>query len=372
VNAVYPNGDGKRDIPDFTEMYAGWVWRYYLMTGDRTLLARLYPVLVNVANYVWTYRNAPTGLITNLAGGSGDYLYGIVDWPLSSRFGYDMTTAARTTVNILAVDVLQSAASAALALGRPASEAQVQSQRASDLTAAINAKLRRADGIYVDGLTAAGAQSANASQHANSYAIAYRIAPTSDWPAIAGYVASLGMKQGPMTAHWLLKALGDADMADIVVSRLRDANGLGWANILAQRGTFTWESWTAPAEGISESHGWGSQAVVDFVETLLGVRVTSPGAATVAIVLPRTVLGFARGTVPTQRGSVAVDWQHAPNGALSVTITVPVNMRAQVSLPVAAAARPSAMGEGAPVLLSVQDGRASYDVGSGRTQFLVQ
>ena len=371
LNAVYPNGDGKRDIPDFTEMYAGWVWRYYLMTGDRTLLAKLYPVLVNVANYVWTYRDATTGLVTNLAGGSGDYLYGIVDWPLSSRFGYDMTTTARTAVNILAVDVMRSAANAAQSLGRPAGEGQVQSQRATDLMTAINAKLRRPDGIYVDGLSAAGAQSSHASQHANSYAIAYRIAPPADWVALASYVAGLGMKQGPMTAHWLLKALGDADAADAVVARLKDAVGPGWANILASGGTFTWESWTALAEAIGESHGWGSQALVDFVETLLGVRVTSPGAATIAIVLPRTTLGFARGTVPTQRGPVSVDWQHAANGALSVTINVPVNVRAQVSLPVTAASQPSGTGEGAPLPLGVQDGRARYDVGSGRSQFSV-
>ena len=34
LNAVYPNGDGRRDIPDFTEVYPGWVWRYYENTGD--------------------------------------------------------------------------------------------------------------------------------------------------------------------------------------------------------------------------------------------------------------------------------------------------------------------------------------------------
>jgi alpha-L-rhamnosidase len=34
VNAVYPNGDGARDFPTFTEMYPEWVWRYYLNTGD--------------------------------------------------------------------------------------------------------------------------------------------------------------------------------------------------------------------------------------------------------------------------------------------------------------------------------------------------
>jgi hypothetical protein len=34
LNAVYPNGDGARDIPDYTEMFPGWVWSYYLQSGD--------------------------------------------------------------------------------------------------------------------------------------------------------------------------------------------------------------------------------------------------------------------------------------------------------------------------------------------------
>jgi len=58
----------------------------------------------NVAEYIWKYVNATTGLVTNLAGASAQYQYGIVDWPAGERFSYDMTTAVRTTVNILAVD----------------------------------------------------------------------------------------------------------------------------------------------------------------------------------------------------------------------------------------------------------------------------
>src|SRR6185503_3862611 len=78
VNAVYPNGDGKRDIPDFTEMYVSWAARYFQTTGDLALIEELYPTLVNIADYVWSYRNESTGLITDLAGGSGDYAYGII------------------------------------------------------------------------------------------------------------------------------------------------------------------------------------------------------------------------------------------------------------------------------------------------------
>ena len=37
--------------------------------------------------------------VTDLAGGSGAYRFGIVDWPASMRHGYDMDTAARTVIN---------------------------------------------------------------------------------------------------------------------------------------------------------------------------------------------------------------------------------------------------------------------------------
>ena len=33
--------------------------------------------------------------------------------------------------------------------------------------------------------------------------------PVVDYPKLAEYVAGKGMKQGPMTAHWLLKALAE-------------------------------------------------------------------------------------------------------------------------------------------------------------------
>ncbi len=367
VNAVYPNGDGKRDIPDFTQVYVGWAWRYYLATGDESLLEQLYPVLRNIADYCWRHRDAQTGLITNLAGGSGDYQYGIIDWPIAGRFAYDMTTTARTTVNILAVDVLRSVAQAAAALAHP--ESTDYDQRASELAAAINEKLRRADGIYVDGLRADGTPSPHASQHASSYALAFAVAPAANHAALGTYVASLGMQQGPMTAHSILRALAVADLPDQVIARLTDAAGPGWANILERGGTFTWETWS-PTGSESESHGWGSQALVDFTETLLGVRVTSPGAATIDIVIPRTTLTSASGTVPSQRGPIQVSYEQV-DGALKVAVDVPVNVKARVLLPLAGSIA-SASGTGAPLLLEMTADRAVYAAGSGRSEFVVE
>src|SRR5206468_8823279 len=98
---------------------------------------------------------------------------------------------------MLAVDVFDRVALAGERLGRPADEVTAQRDRGDAMTAAINAHLRRPDGIYVDGLHADGGQSDHASQHANAYAIAYGVVPNESRDAVAEYVARQGMAMGP-------------------------------------------------------------------------------------------------------------------------------------------------------------------------------
>jgi alpha-L-rhamnosidase len=362
LNAVYPNGDGKRDIPDYTEMFPGWVRQYYLQSGDAGTLATAYPVMKAVADYVRQYIDPATGLVTNLAGGSGAYLFGIIDWP--NRYGYDTDTTVRTTVNILAVDVLNATAEAAQTLGK-ADEAAAPRQDAQTLTSAINARLRRPDGIYIDGLKADGSQSTHASQIANAYSVAYGIVPADGRTAVTDYVAGLGMQMGPMTAHWLMLAL--ADRPDQFVRRLTDADSLGWAKILAAGGTFTWESWEAPDTGDSLSHGWGATSLADILRTLLGVSVTAPGAARVSVRPPASGLTSASGSVPTQRGDVGVSWRlvRTRTGShLALTVDVPVNVRAEVQVPAG-----HVRVKGTADFVGVRDGYAVYEAGSGRVTF---
>jgi alpha-L-rhamnosidase len=357
MNAVYPNGDGKRDIPDYTEMFPGWVWDYYLQSGDAATLRDAYPAMSAIADYVRRYIDPSTGLVTKLAGGSGAYLYGIVDWP--NRYGYDTGTTARTTVNILAVDVLNATARAAEALGEDPGTLR---RDAGTLTAAINARLRRTDGVYIDGLEEDGSQSAHASQIANAYAVAYGI--TSD-ARVIDQVAGLGMHMSPMTVHWLMTALDGRP--DDFVTRLTDSGDLGWAKILASGGTFTWESWEAPETGDSLSHGWGSSALPDVLRTLLGVSVTAPGAAAIRVRPPASGLTSASGTVPTQRGDVSVSWRRA-GGRLTLSVDVPVNVEAEIDLPTTGQVKV----DGDARYAGPRDGHAVYTTGSGRVTFVAE
>ncbi|MCO5997271.1 family 78 glycoside hydrolase catalytic domain [Actinoallomurus rhizosphaericola] len=357
LNAVYPNGDGKRDIPDYTEMFPGWVWEYYLQSGDAGTLSQAYPVMAAVADYVRRYIDPSTGLVTKLAGGSGAYLNGIIDWP--NRYGYDTDAVARTTVNELAVDVLNATARAAKALGKDSSSYE---RDAATLTGAINGKLRRADGVYIDGLESDGSQSTHASQIANAYAVAFGL--TSD-ATVTDQVASLGLQMSPMTVHWLMAAL--ADRPEDFVTRLTDPNGIGYGKILASGGTFTWESWEAPQTGDSLSHGWGASPVIDVQQDLLGVAVTAPGAAAIRVRPPASGLTAASGTVPTQRGDVHVSW-HRSGDKITVYVDVPVNVTAEIDLPTTGTVKV----KGEADYVGRQNGRTVYETGSGSHTFTAQ
>lgn len=369
-NAVYPNGDGKRDIPDFTEVVPAWIWAYYLESGDKALLADVYDNLSATADYVRRHipaTGATQGLVTRLTGGSGAYLYGIVDWPEHGRFGYDMSAAARTTVNALGVDVLRKVALVAEALGRPEAEVQSYVDDADALAERMNETLRRPDGTYVDGLLADGTQSAHAGQHATSYAVAFGIAPEEDLQALGEYLAGMGMKQGPMTSHFLLDALAASGSYDAVLDLLTNEDDYGWAGWLAQGGTFTPEAWQLSGSANSASHGWGSQAVVDVLDSVLGIEVTAPGAAEVTFSVPDTGLAQAEGSRMTQRGRVSSAWT-TEGGSLSLDVEVPVNVTGVVELPAGDYEVTGPDGAAAEEL-GTADGLTRFRVGSGAWTF---
>lgn len=334
LNAVYPNGDGRRDIPDFTELFPGWVWDYYLASGDKVTLAAAHPTCRAIAQYVRRHLDPVTGLVTDLTGGGeGPYRFGIVDWP--RRYDYDLATSARTTVNLLAVDVLRTTAWQGEVLGVPGSVTDDLRSEADRLIAAINARLRREDGVYVDGLYQNGTPSPHTSQIANAYALAFDVVSPADRAALSDHLAEGDLRMGPMTAHLLLEALDRLDRPDLVLERLTARTGRGWANILARGGTFTWESWEAPEFGESLSHGWGSTAVTAIQRSLLGVRATSPAARTLRIAPPRgTTLTWASGTLWTQAGPVTVQWRTVPEGT-ELTVELPANVTAEIHLPAA-------------------------------------
>jgi alpha-L-rhamnosidase len=368
VNVVYPYGFGARDIPTFTERYPEWLWRYYVATGDVDTAALLYPSTSKVSDWLWSARQAGTGL-----------LYGLADVPEGDPiYAYDLGVAADTASNVLAVNAFNRVASLALLVGDSAGAA-AQQQRSAALATAVNTRLTRPDGVYIDGVDADGAQSTHASQEANALALAYGVVPSGNVRAVGAYVASLGLDVGPNHGLELLRALAAAGRPDAMVRVLTNRSVPGWAQILAAGGTFTWETWT-PSDliGDSMSHGWGSSALVAMQETLLGVTLREPnpdGTVRLTVTPPTTGLDRAAGSMPTVAGPVSVSWQRRAGGrGVALDLDVPANTIALVHMPATTSSSVQesgvAVGKAPGVSVSsVAGGVAVLEVGSGSYRF---
>ena len=333
-NAVYPNGDGKRDIPDFSLMLPEWAEEYHLRTGDLGLVQDLLPHLRDTADYALRHIPAegPTaGLVTTLGGGSGPYLHGIVDWPAPGRFGYDMDCAAKTTVNAQAYSAMVSTARLCSTAGDH--EAAVHySAAARTLAEAIRARLR-VGGVMVDGLHADGTPSSHASQHATSFPLSLGITRPDYAAADAARMAGMGMRQGPMTVHRLVRALVGQGMTDAVLDLLTNKEQPGWAQLLDRGATFTWEAWDLE-EGTdySQSHAWSASVIKEILEHLLGVSYTAPGGNEVLVEPPLCRLEQAGGSVPAGNGYVRAGWRRRGQ-RVELECTIPPGVTATVRLP---------------------------------------
>ncbi len=152
-------------------------------------MTALYSSVARAADWLWSARQAGTGLLYGLADTSnGDPVY-----------GYDLSVVADTASNVLAVNAFDRVAQLAAVVGDPAGEQSGRS-RAGQLAAAINAALRRPDGTYVDGVEASGAPSGHASQEANALALAYGVVPANDVAASAPTWRAWASTSGPTTA----------------------------------------------------------------------------------------------------------------------------------------------------------------------------
>lgn len=338
INAVYPNNDGARDIPDFTKSFLDWVHAYYLETGDLAFLRAHFDRLQEVGDYQLRHLDPATGLVTLLTGGRGPYEFGIIDWPARMRYGHDMTPVARTVINARAYAGFTHLADFAAALDLPA-ERDLWRARAASLRTAINNRLLAPSGLYHDGLLADGTASPHASQHANMFPLALGLVPETTRAAVLDHVVSQRMSVGMVTVGWLVRALGESGQGPALLDLLTNANQPGWARTLALGGTATWESWDADANTDSMSHAWGAAGLEAYTRYILGIRPLAPQYEQV-LIQPLDFgdkLASAQGKITTDRGPISVHWIRTA-ATYTLHVTIPVNVTARLALPATASA----------------------------------
>jgi alpha-L-rhamnosidase len=177
---------------------------------------------------------------------------------------------------------------------------------------------------------------------------------------------------GMVTVMWLVRALGEADEGEPLIDLYTNAGQPGWARCLSRGATATWESWDADEDGQSESHAWGAAGLDGYVRYILGVKPLRPQYEVVQI-KPLSFgakLASAKGTLPTDRGDISVEWQRTGDRFV-LKVILPANVTATVCVPKGAAADSLVQVDGAPLTATAAGNYLSLaGVGSGAHTFV--
>lgn len=293
---------------------------------------------------------------------------GIVDIGLNDWAPFKTQTPADITSTAYYYRDAQIVALAARLTGNEA-EARKYHELAASIRQAFNVKLYHPDtGLY-----------GNGSQTSLSCAL-YQglVEPANKERVLANLVAAVEKSNGHIDtgilgAKYLLNALlenGRADVAYRIASQ-KDLPSWGWW--IEQGATTLWEQWNGSE---SRNHIMFGDISAWFYKALAGINLDPAAPAFKHFVIkPNPVGGLtsAKASYDSVRGRIVSDWK-VKDGRFELTVTIPANTTATVSLPTAKAA--SVMESGRPAFKAdgmengrEEGGRSLFEVSSGTYHF---
>lgn len=176
---------------------------------------------------------------------------------------------------------------------------------------------------------------------------------------------------GILGTKYILNALLENGRADVAYRMVAQKDQPGWGWWLEQGGTTLWEQWSGKE---SRNHIMFGDVSAWFYKALAGIRPDpqSPGFKHFFI-NPQVVgdLTRAKGAYDSTRGRIVSDWQ-VVNGEFQITLVIPANTTATVSLPVTSELSESGQPAGKAVgltALRVESERTVFEVDSGTYKF---
>jgi alpha-L-rhamnosidase len=350
--------------PEWKAAYPIVMWEIYRRYGDRRVLIDHYD---GVRRYVaWEIdRLDPSGLATTDLG----------DWLAPGGYTQPPEDARLTATAYLYRD-LRILASTAAVIGRTADIPELEKQ-AAQLRNRFNAAfLDRVRGLYRT------EKDPSYRQCSNAIALAFELTPPDYREHVAAsLVADVHahgdhLNTGALGTAVLLPVLTEAGHADVAHAIAGQRSFPSWGFWLASGADTLWETWELQQKGQGRppSHDHYIFGSIDawFYEQILGITPATPGYASVRI--KPTVEGpleWARGSIDTVRGVVAVEWTKQPGAAFSLTVDVPGNTSADIHMPFPAGRTVLESGmtiAKAPGVNSL--GSSVYRVGAGHYEFV--
>ena len=323
----------------------------YEYCGDARVLRDHYEGLKRYVDYLTSKAN--DGIVT----------IGLNDWaPFKTQTPADITSTAYYYRDAQIVSL-------AARLSGNEADARRYAELAADIKRAFNRKFYHPEtGLY-----------GNGSQTSLSCAL-YQglVEPENQARVVSNLVAAVEKQHGHIDtgilgAKYLLNTMTDhgrPDMAYQVASQ-KDQPGWGWW--IGQGATTLWEEWNGAA---SRNHIMYGDISAWFYKTLAGINPDPAAPGFKHFFIKPSVVGdltFAKAGYHSARGRIVSDWRLA-HGRFYLTISVPANTSATVTLPVARADEitegggPAASAEGVR-FMRAEEGRSVFEVGSGTYRF---
>jgi hypothetical protein len=302
---------------------------YYDYTGDESLVREMAPYVHELLDTYASWRGT-NGIISE----APNYMF--MDWVDIAGFGchHPPAVIGQGYLTAFYYHGLEIGARVADLMGDSARVEKYAKLR-GEIDRAFNRELWVADqGLYHDGKPwqtsvkpgpwlPADKDIETFSPHVNLLAALYDLAPKEKQPAIVEKVlAKTPLNTQPWFMHWVFQAMDHADLFD----RYGTVQMRRW-RIVPETQSFR-EMWDSG----DLSHGWCSTPLVQMSARVLGVRPGAPGFKTIAIRPSLCDLTWARGSVPTPHGDVAVSWA-LHDDKLTLKVTVPAGLEASVTVP---------------------------------------
>jgi alpha-L-rhamnosidase len=260
---------------------------------------------------------------------------------------------------------------------RKSDEAQHFTQLAETLKTAFNDRFLNAqDGQYDNG-----------SQTSCVLPLAFDLAPEAERERILQHLLAQIENEskghigtGLIGGQWLMRALSDNGRPDVAYQIASQRTYPSWGYMVEKGATTIWELWNGDTADPAMNSGNHVMLVGDLgiwlFENLAGIKPdpAQPGFKHI-VMRPEPVghLRFVRATHRSPYGFIASEWKKAPK-RFSWNIVVPLNTTATVYVPARSAeavkesGQPASRARGVK-FLSMENGRAVFEVGSGHYRF---
>ena len=329
---VFPSELYSCILPDYNFTWLIACDKYYAYTGDKTLLAEIYPAAVK--NLAWFEKFA--GKEGLLAHPDGYWLF--LDWSTIDKSGY---TAA---FNLWWLLGLQSMQRICKILGLNAAPYSKQEKLLRKKL--IKTFYDKKKGLWYEAYLPKTKKLVQKGQQANALAFLAGLPVKKggldilkgDFVSMpsAAWVSSGLQKKAydyPVASTYFAQYVLDALFQNKEGGRALDLIRKGWGNMIKKGYTTYLETWEHTEGGWSVCHAWSAHPLTMLSKYVLGIKRTGVSWSEIEF-SPVKVKGidWAKGEVPTPYGNIRAEWKRDNKDKLTYNLDVPKEIKCRVKV----------------------------------------